>query len=64
MIFTIVLNLIEALLYIVGYITLAMIIWGGFKYMLGGDTLGKVESAKNHNQRHYWSYNLNILNNH
>ena len=46
MIFTIVLNVIEALLYIVGYITLAMIIWGGFKYMLGGDNPSKVEAAK------------------
>lgn len=46
MIFKIVLNIIEALLYIVGYITLGMIIWGGFKYMLGGDNPGKVEAAK------------------
>lgn len=46
MIFTIILNVIEALLYIVGYITLAMIIWGGFKYMLGGDNPSKVEAAK------------------
>lgn len=46
MIFIIILNVIEALLYIVGYITLAMIIWGGFKYMLGGDNPSKVEAAK------------------
>lgn len=45
-IFKIILNLIEAMLYIVGYIALGMIIWGGFKYMLFGDNSGGVEGAK------------------
>lgn len=45
-IFRIILNLTEAMLYIVGYIALGMIIWGGFKYMLFGDNSGGVEAAK------------------
>lgn len=46
MILKIVLNIVEALLYVVGYISLGMIIWGGFKYMKGGDNPGEVEAAK------------------
>lgn len=42
----IVLNVIEAMLFIVGYIALGMIIWGGFKYMMYGDNPGGVEGAK------------------
>ena len=45
-IFKIVANLIEALFYIVGYVSLAMIIWGGFKYMMQGDSSSGTEDAK------------------
>ena len=45
-IFKIVANLIEDLFYIVGYVSLAMIIWGGFKYMLFGDNSSGTEGAK------------------
>lgn len=40
------LNLIEALFFIVGYIALGMIIWGGFKFMLNGDNQGGQVSAR------------------
>lgn len=42
----IVMNLIEALFYIVGYVSLGMIIWGGFKYMMFGDNSSGMEAAK------------------
>ena len=42
----IVMNLIEALFYIVGYVSLGMIIWGGFKYMMFGDSSGGMQAAK------------------
>jgi hypothetical protein len=45
-IYKIILNLSEALFYIVGYVSLAMIIWGGFKYMTQGDSSGGIEAAK------------------
>lgn len=45
-IYKIILNLTEALFYIVGYVSLAMIIWGGFKYMTQGDSSGGIEAAK------------------
>lgn len=42
----IVMNGVEILFYIVGYVSLAMIIWGGFKYMLNGDSSSGTEAAK------------------
>lgn len=45
-IYKIILNLTEALFYIVGYVSLAMIIWGGFKYMTQGDSSSGIEAAK------------------
>lgn len=45
-IYKIILNVTEAMFYIVGYVSLGMIIWGGFKYMLFGDSSGGIEAAK------------------
>lgn len=42
----IVMNIIEALFYIIGYVSLGMIIWGGFKYMMFGDNSSGMEAAK------------------
>lgn len=42
----IVMNVVEALFYIVGYVSLGLIIWGGFKYMLFGDNPSGMEAAK------------------
>lgn len=42
----IVMNGVEILFYLVGYVSLAMIIWGGFKYMMNGDSSGGTEAAK------------------
>lgn len=45
-IFKIALNIIEAMLYVTGYVSLGFIIWGGFKFMLYGDNSGGVASAR------------------
>ncbi len=45
-IFKIALNIIEALLYVTGYVSLGFIIWGGFKFMLYGDNSSGVASAR------------------
>lgn len=42
----IVLNITEALLYVVGYASLGFIIWGGIKFMMYGDNSQGVASAK------------------
>jgi hypothetical protein len=39
-------NLVELLLYVVGYVSLIFIIWGGFKYMISGDNASGTSSAK------------------
>ena len=39
-------NGVEILFYIVGYVSLAMIIWGGFKYIMNGDSSSGTEAAK------------------
>lgn len=46
MVLQIIINIVEALLYIAGYVSLGLIIWGGFKYMLYGDNPGGMEGAK------------------
>jgi hypothetical protein len=45
-IFKIALNIIEALLYVTGYVSLGFIIWGGFKFMIYGDNSSGVASAR------------------
>lgn len=45
-IWTIVLNIIDMMLYAVGYISLAFVIWGGFKFMLSGDNAAGTASAR------------------
>ncbi|RYD94777.1 MAG: hypothetical protein EOP54_16910 [Sphingobacteriales bacterium] len=45
-IWTIVLNIVEMMLYLVGLISLAFIIWGGFKYMISGDNASGTASAR------------------
>ncbi|RYF28406.1 MAG: hypothetical protein EOO17_04890 [Chloroflexi bacterium] len=45
-IWTIVLNIIQMMLYLVGLISLAFIIWGGFKYMISGDNSSGTASAR------------------
>lgn len=40
-------NIVTILLTVVGYVSLAFIIWGGFKYMISGDSSGGTSSAKN-----------------
>lgn len=39
-------NIVTILLYIVGYVSLAFIIWGGFKYMISGDSSNGTSAAK------------------
>lgn len=43
---TIVLNIIEAGLFIVGYIAVAFILYGGFLFMTGGGNPGQIEKAR------------------
>ena len=45
-IWAIVLNIIDMMLYVVGYVSLAFIIWGGFKYIISGDNSGGTVSAR------------------
>lgn len=45
-IWIIVLNVITMLLYVVGYVSLAFIIWGGFKYIISGDNASGTASAR------------------
>lgn len=39
-------NIITILLFIVGYVALAFIIWGGYKYMISGDNSSGTSAAK------------------
>ena len=39
-------NLVTILLYVVGYVSLAFIIWGGFKYIISGDNSSGTSAAK------------------
>lgn len=39
-------NIVEMLLYVVGYISFGFIIYGGFKYMLSGDTASGTTAAR------------------
>lgn len=39
-------NIVTILLYVVGYVSLAFIIWGGFKYMISGDSSNGTSAAK------------------
>lgn len=39
-------NIVTILLYIVGYVALAFIIWGGYKYMISGDNSSGTSAAK------------------
>lgn len=43
---TIVLNIIEAGLFIVGYISVAFILYGGFLFMTGGGNPGQIEKGR------------------
>ena len=43
---TIALNLVQMLLYVVGYVSLGYIIYGGFKYMLNGDSSSGTVAAR------------------
>lgn len=45
-VWTIALNIIEMLLYIIGYVSLGFVIWGGFKYIISGDDASGVAGAK------------------
>lgn len=45
-IWAIVLNIIEMMLYLVGLISLAFVIWGGFKYMISGDNSSGTAAAR------------------
>ena len=45
-IWTIVLNLVDMLLYAVGYVSLAFVIWGGFKFMISGDNAAGSAAAR------------------
>lgn len=40
------LNIVAILLYVVGYVSLAFIIYGGFKYMISGDNASGTSAAK------------------
>ena len=40
------LNIVTIILTIVGYVSLAFIIWGGFKYMISGDNASGISGAK------------------
>lgn len=46
MIWTIVLNIIAIMLYVVGYVSLGFIIWGGIKFVISGDNANGVASAR------------------
>lgn len=39
-------NIVTILLYIVGYVSLAFVIWGGFKYIISGDSSNGTSAAK------------------
>ncbi len=39
-------NIVTILLYVVGYISLAFVIWGGFKYIISGDSSNGTSAAK------------------
>jgi hypothetical protein len=39
-------NIVRILLYAVGYVSLALIIWGGFKYMINGDNSSGTVAAR------------------
>lgn len=39
-------NIVTILLYVVGYVSIGFIIWGGFKYMLSGDNSSGTGAAK------------------
>lgn len=39
-------NIVTILLYVVGYVSLAFIIWGGFKYIISGDSSNGTSAAK------------------
>jgi len=45
-IWRIVMNVIEIALYLVGYISVFFVLYGGFQFLTGGDNPSKVESAK------------------
>lgn len=40
------LNIVTILMFVVGYVSLAFIIWGGFKYIISGDNANGVSAAK------------------
>lgn len=42
----IVMNVVTMLLYLVGYVSLIFIIWGGFKYMISGDNSSGTAAAR------------------
>jgi len=39
-------NIVTILLYVTGYVSLAFVIWGGFKYMISGDSSSGTSAAK------------------
>lgn len=39
-------NIVTILLYVTGYVSLAFVIWGGFKYMISGDSASGTSAAK------------------
>jgi hypothetical protein len=43
---TIAKNIITMLLYVVGYVSIVFIIWGGFKYMISGDNSSGTAAAR------------------
>jgi hypothetical protein len=45
-IWVIVLNVVQWIIITVGYVTLGMIIWGGFQYITGQGESSKIEAAK------------------
>jgi len=45
-IWRIVMNVIEIALYLVGYISVFFVLYGGFQFLTGGDNPSKVESAR------------------
>lgn len=42
----IILNIVEIMLYLTGYLSLGFIIWGGFKFMISGENSSGVASAR------------------
>lgn len=42
----IILNVVEIMLYLTGYLSLGFIIWGGFKFMISGENSSGVASAR------------------